>query len=140
MTLLLRESEIETFYNAALQCVAAWFEDAPSTEIVDLIEAFVLKGGVYGTRENRINIDQNKQGGKIKYFFSRVFIPYDNLKYKYPVLKKHKILLPLMWIVRLFSFASPQKRKRAQKDLLIQKGISEDSEITAEKMLKLLEI
>lgn len=137
---LLKESEVETFYNTAQQCINVWFDNAQTTEIVDLIELFVLKGGIYGTKENRISIDQNKQGGKVKYFFLRVFVPYNTLKYKYPVLQKHKALLPLMWLIRIISFISPKKRKRAQKELEIHKNISETAEKKTERMIKLLEI
>lgn len=137
---LLKESEVETFYNTALQCIRVWFNNAPTTEIVELIESFVLKGGVYGTRENRINIDLNKQGGKIKYFLSRIFIPYDTLKYKYTILQKHSILLPLMWVVRLFTFLSPQKRKIAKRELEIHQNISSTDEMKTERMLHLLDI
>ncbi len=136
----IKESEIDVFYRAALQCVDTWFGHAASTEIAELIEGFVLKGGVYGSRENRINLDQNKQGGKIKYFLSRIFIPYDTLKYKYPVLQKHPVLLPLMWIVRLFSLVSPQKRKRAKRELELHQNISDTAQMKAERMLQLLDI
>lgn len=137
---LLKESGVETFYNTARQCVSVWFDDGQTTESVDLIELFVLKGGVYGTKANRISVDQTKQGGKVKYFLSRIFVPYDTLKYKYPVLQKHKVLLPFMWFVRIISFVSPQNRKRAQNELQLHKNISDTAEKQTERMIKLLEI
>lgn len=140
LSTLLKESEVETFYDTARQCVSVWFGDAQTTEAVDLIEQFVLKGGVYGTKVNRISIDQTKQGGKAKYLLSRIFVPYNTLKYKYPVLQKCKVLLPVMWFVRIVSFVSPQKRKRAQSELEMHKNISESAEKQTERMIKLLEI
>lgn len=137
---LLRESGIEAFYNSAVQCVAAWFGQEAPSEVTELMEDFVLKGGVYGTRENRVSLERNKKGGKLGYYLSRVFIPYDSLKYKYPVLQKWKILLPFIWIGRLFGLLSPKKRKRAQKDMEMQKSITVTAEEATDKMLKLLEI
>ena len=137
---LMEETGLTTFYQSVLQCVGTWFGDETPTEVVGLIEAFILKGGVFGTRENRINIDQTRQGGKFQYYLSRVFLPYNTLKYKYPVLRKHKILLPLLWFIRIFSFLSPKKRARAQHDLQIQHAISADAEKSTNKMLDLLEI
>lgn len=133
-------TEIADFYRAAMQCVAVWFGDGESTEIVELMESFILKGGLFGTRENRLNIDQTRSGGKIKFFFSRIFLPYEKLKYKYPVLQKCKILLPVMWLVRIVSFISPQKRRRAHEEMEIQRNISENAERKTDKMLKLLKI
>lgn len=140
LLVLLKESGIDTFYSAALQCVEVWFDHEPPTEIVELIEAFVLKGGVYGTKINRMNIEQNRQGGKIKYFLFRVFLPYDTLKYKYKFLQKYKFLLPVAWMVRLFTFLSPQKRKRAKRNLQMYQMISDTEEMTTEKMLRLLDV
>lgn len=128
------------FFNTALHCIAVWFDNEDPTEIVEMIESFVLKGGMYGTQENRIMVNQNKQGGKIKYFLSRIFIPYDTLKYKYTVLRKHKVLLPFMWVVRWFSLFSPQKRKRTHRELVIHKNISETTETVTDRMLKILKI
>lgn len=140
LSILMKETGIDIFYNTALKCIDTWFGNSDSTEIVELIEDFILKGGVYGSRENRINVDQNKQGGKIKYFLSRIFIPYDTLKYKYTILQKHSILLPLMWVVRLFTLLSSQKRKRAKRELEIHQNISSTAEMKTERMLHLLDI
>lgn len=137
---LMEESEIAEFYHAAKQCIASWFDGAEATEIVNLMEDFILKGGIFGTKENRINIDQNKQGGKSKYYLSRIFIPYDKLKYKYTILQKHKYLLPLMWVVRLFSLISPETRQHAKTELDLQHGISETAEKSANRMLNLLKL
>lgn len=137
---LMKQAEIDVFYRSALQCLDVWFNNGAATETVDLIESYILNGGVYGNRENRINVDQNKKGGKRKYILSRLFLPYDVLKYRYPILKKHKILLPFIWVIRLFTFISPKKRKRAQRDLEIHNAISGNAEKTTDKMLKLLQI
>ena len=137
---LMKESGVDVFYATALQCVGAWFGDADSAEVVDLMENFILKGGVYGTKENRTSIERNVQGGKFKYFLYRIFIPYDKLKYKYPVLEKYKILLPLIWLIRPFSLLLPNKRKRAQMDLQFIKQTSDTAETQTAKMLKMLEI
>ncbi len=137
---LLKESQTEAFYNTALKCTDVWFSSKPSCETVDLVEAFVLKGGSYGTKENRINVENNVKGGKLSYLLSRIFVPYNSLKYKYVILQKHKILLPLMWVVNIFSYLSPERRKRAKKELELHKNISASSESKMSAMLKELGI
>ena len=47
------------------------------------------------------------------------------MKIRYPVLKKLPILLPFMWIVRLFS-AILFRRNNVKKDLGTMKGINEE--------------
>lgn len=136
----LKESNIETFFKTAMHCVSVWFENEKSDKTSNLIKDFVLHGGTYGTKENRISVDQHKQGGRCAFILSRIFIPYDTLKYKYKILEKHKYLLPVMWIVRLITLISPEKRKRAQREFLIQQGISSSKENNIAKMMDFLQI
>jgi hypothetical protein len=60
------------------------------------MEDYILRGGVFGNSENRILVQQQKKGGKLRYVLSRVFLSYDEIKFLYPVLQRHRWLTPLM--------------------------------------------
>ena len=48
---------------------------------------------------------------------SRMFIPYANLKRYYPVLEKHKWLMPIMQVRRWFMLLDPEVAKMAKSEL-----------------------
>ena len=54
---------------------------------------------------------------KIVYYLSRLFQPYELMKYEYPILEKKRWMLPLYYVVRLFKliknifFSSKQRKK-----------------------------
>lgn len=77
-----------------------WFGGAAPTAVTDQMTSYILRGGLYGSMENRITVQQQKQGGKLRYAASRIFLPYDTLKHHYPVLEQHRWLTPLMEVRR----------------------------------------
>ena len=97
---LLAAGGLTEFAAAAEKLTAVWLLDGTPSAISESMEEFLLSGGVYGTKQNRITIQQAKRGGKIGYAFSRIFLPYEILKFHYPVLQKHKWLLPVCEVRR----------------------------------------
>lgn len=64
--------------------------------------SFVMTSGTHGVTVHSIERGIRKNG-KAGFFFSRLFPPYASMKRQYPVLKKYQILLPFMWVARLFT-------------------------------------
>ena len=131
---LMRECGIERFYDASLRLTEVWFEGAESDSLTDSFGTFVLKGGVYGTQKNRVTVKRKEKGGKLSYILSRIFMPYESLKYRYPVLKKHKILTPFCQVARWFSVLSPKRRRSVKNELTNNASIT-DNEIDQVKAL-----
>ncbi len=77
-----------------------WFGDQVETEFTKKMSDYILIGGVYGSVANRIILQNELESGKGRYLLSRIFLPYERLKYQYPVLQKHKWLYPLFIFVR----------------------------------------
>lgn len=97
---LLEEGGLETFAQAAQRLSEVWLSGKDADELSLALQTYIVDGGVYGSTQNRMNVQQNRKGGKINYLLFRFFIPYDKLKFYYPVLQKHKWLLPFMWVRR----------------------------------------
>lgn len=97
---LLAEGGLGTFAKEMENLSEVWFSDAEPTELTKQIGSFILSGGAYGKQDRSIAIGQIQKGGKVKYMLHRVFLPYDALKYYYPVLQQHRWLLPVFEIVR----------------------------------------
>ena len=73
---------------------------------------YILRGNVYGSIDNTV-VNSIKKKGKLKYLFSLVFLPLNNMRIMFPILEKLPILLPLFWIIRIFrNLFSREHRKR----------------------------
>lgn len=126
----LAQCELEKFYDAVLDLIATWFEGKEGTPLTEKMGQFLLDGGTYGTRKQRILIKQQRKGGKLKYLLNRVFLPYGELKFRYRVLEKCPILYPVMlvcrWVELFFGGRLKRSVQEAQITLHSQKGQSEE--------------
>ncbi len=97
---LLQQGGLSKFAEVASDLSKVWFEDKKLEKLTQMMQTFILQGGVYGSTENRVAFEQQKRGGKAKYLLSRIFLSYDILKFKYPILQKHRWLMPVMQVRR----------------------------------------
>lgn len=107
----LEKLELDRFYRNIETVLGVWFEGREPDEMAEFITTYVMRSGAYGTHEAGVVAAGVKQmqigGGNAKrtrgrVFAKRVFLPYDGMTMKYPVLKKWPILLPVFWVVRWF--------------------------------------
>lgn len=113
---LLIKGGLLRFYKAILDLSHVWFDSKERSELSSEIEKYILVGGVYGTRKQGGLSSQLRAGGKFKYFMARIFMKYDDLAILYPVIKKHKVLVPFCHILRWFRaiFKSKKLAKEAK--------------------------
>ncbi len=121
---LLEKGKLLKFAMTARRLSNYWIESALPDEATLKMESFILSGGVYGTLENRIAVQQQKKGGRAKYALSKIFIPYDIIKFHYPILQKHRWLLPIMEVRRWFKLVFCGHVKRSIRELKLNKKIS----------------
>lgn len=133
---LLSEGGLDVFAKQAELLSEIWFGNAEHTEITRQMEEYILRGGVYGTSENRIAVQQQKRGGKVKYALSKIFIPYDVIKFHYPVLQKHKWLTPVMEVRRWGKLIFCGHLKRSVKELRYNNSISGNEAAQTQAFLK----
>lgn len=132
---MLEKAGLVKFYNVLISLGEYWFGDVENaSQTVLEMEKYILLGGAYGTVKQGALAGQAKKGGKLRYFWSRIFLPYESLAILYPVIKKHKALIPFCqiarWIAALF------KRKRIAKEI---KNVAESDREQIEKTKKLLD-
>lgn len=111
---LLGECDLVPFYRAVNDLTDVWFEGKEHTELTRQMEAYLLSGGVYGSRENSNASGAARRKGKFRYLWSVAFPPYSTMRMIYPVLQKHKILLPFCYLRRFFSKVFGKERKRVR--------------------------
>ena len=76
------------------------FEDSPlSSEEQEMFD-YILSSGTYGSLQNSVR-NQIEKRGRWGYLRSRLTLPWDVMKSRYPVLVKIPVLYPFCWMHRL---------------------------------------
>lgn len=133
---LLEQGHLLKFTQIAQKLSSVWLENAETDSTTKQLEEYILRGGVYGTDKNRISIQQQKSGGRIKYTISKIFLPYEQLKFQYPILKKYRWLTPLIEIVRWVELIFGGKAKQNMKELKSAQNVSVKENNNPEDFLK----
>lgn len=133
---LLASCNLLKFANSVRKLSSVWFGDSSHDLVTKQMEEYTLCGGLYGNTANRIMIDHQRKGGRIKYAFSKIFIPYSVIKYQYPILQKHKWLTPFMQVRRWFRIIFCGHLKRVIKELRFSNTISKEEATTTKTFLK----
>ena len=134
------ECNIKKFYYTMLELQDIWFGEGKHTKITKIIEEYILTGGVYGSIENKTAIKESEEGNKGSYILKRIFIPYNGMKYRYPIIKKHKSLYPAVLVLRLIEAMAPKRRKRALREIQMLKNLNENGENQIEEIIKFFEL
>lgn len=124
---LLVKGGLLKFAETAKSLSKVWLEGAESDALTERMGKYVLDGGIYGTNENRIVVQQQKTGGKLGYILSKVFLPYEVLKFHYPIIQKHKWLTPFMEVRRWFKLIFCGHFRRVKKELNYNQNIDKAS-------------
>lgn len=135
---LLSESGLLQFEHGVRTLSEVWFSNAEADELTKATESYVLKGGVYGNTENRVAFQQNKRGSKLKFAISRIFLPYEFLRFQYPVLQKQKWLLPICQVRRWFRLVFFGRVKRSVTEFRINQGLTDEKIKDTAELLKRL--
>jgi hypothetical protein len=120
---LLLQCDLLRFAEVSRHLSDVWFGNGKPNEITLQMQDFILKGGAYGASDNRVAIQQKKRGGRIGYFISRMIIPYERLKRYYPVLEKHRWMMPFYQIKRWFMLLDPKIAKMAKNEININRKL-----------------
>lgn len=124
---LLEQGGLLKFAQAARTLSRVWFADTPMDPISQQMQDYILRGGVYGNAENRVAVQQQQKGGKVRYVMDKVFLPYDVIKYQYPILQKYRWLTPIMQVRRWCKLLFCGHTKRVMRELEIVGNISDES-------------
>lgn len=137
---LLDKAGLLQFAKAAEQLSEVWIGNEPHTPISERLEQFILSGGIYGTVENRVAVQQAITGGKFSYIVSRIFLSYDELKLKYPNLEKRKWLFPFYQIKRWFRLLGKGKLKKSMQEAKTTSSVTTEENDQTTRLLKELGI
>lgn len=135
---LLEKGGLLKFAQASEFLSRVWLEDEPHVQESRWLEDYLLNGGVYGNKENKVVIQQGQTGSRFKYIMSRIFMPLEEMQYRYEVLKKHKWLYPFMIVRRCFEVLFKGDSKRIKKELQASEGISSEKQMESMQLIEYL--
>ena len=127
---MLKKGNIDVFADNAVKLSKVWFSNEEHSALTVKMQDFIIEAGSFGSHKTRLISNSQRSGGKFKFIFSRIFVPYSYLKRDYPFLEKFPILTPWCEICRLFSFLFGKKKKFKDKyieNLNIEAEASVDS-------------
>lgn len=133
---LAKDCGIMDFVSCADHLTDVWFGDGEHNDVSRRFEEYVLRGGVYGTFENRLSVSLGKKRGKLGYVLGRIFMPWKTLKERYPVLEKHRWLTPVFEVVRWGSLVFRGRTGRVVGELRVNATITESQSIKARELMK----
>ncbi len=134
--IILKKGGLLKFAENARLLSEVWFNGAKPTELILKMQDYILRGGVYGSSENRVAVAQAQKGGKKGYFLSRVFAPTEKLKRLYPILERQPWLMPFMQVRRWFLLLKPGVRSMAKRELAANKNTDQEKAVEMGLFLK----
>jgi len=135
---LLESGGLLTFAKCTEKLSEIWFSGAETDPMSQNLQEFVFSGGSYGGLKNRVAVNQAKQGGKFRNAMTRIVLPYDVMKYYYPILQKHKWLTPVYQIVRWCKLLFCGGVKRSVKELQTNADVSREEAGKTKELLDYL--
>lgn len=121
------------FYDSVLELLNYWFEDGTDGERVELMTQYIFSGGSWGKRENALQTEMLRKGKnttsrkqmRIKFYLHRLFPPRTAIMNGYPILKKAPLLLPFVWVVRIFDILLVKRNFGAKRKFFEAAGTEE---------------
>lgn len=132
---LFEEGGLMKFAGVARQLAEVWFGNGEHNAITKEVERYIFCGGVYGTMDNRVAVQQIRRGGKLRYAISRIWLPYDILKFQYPSLDGKRIFLPFYEVRRWGKLLFCGGTKRRVRELKLNSSKTKAEQLRTNEML-----
>jgi len=132
---LLEKGGLLTFARSAERMAEAWFSGGEKDALLLQVESYILGNSVHGSLDNVVLANRARHGSGFKALMAKVFLRYDVIKEYYPILKKHKWLLPFVEVYRWFRLLFGGSAGRVAHMVKENAAISEDEAAKIGNML-----
>ena len=136
---LCENAALLTFYEHVCRLSDVWFGNAAHDEATKSIEDFILRGGLFGSKEQR-SASNAARHGRTGFLLNTVFMPYQDLKRIYPALDGKPFLTPYYQMCRLINKLSNKRGKRAFQRAVDTYRHSQDEVDAVSELLSMLEL
>ncbi len=106
----LKLANLYEFHINTIKLCEYWFCNNEADDLIKAMATYVAESGWVGTVEQQKSTAlaetagsfNSKSATKIKKYMKMLFLPYEIMAEQYPILKKHKWLLPICYIYKAF--------------------------------------
>ena len=123
---LLQKGKLLKFARAAKKLSKIWFENEHYDHVARIMEEYVIRGGIFGTKSTRVTLHQKQKGSKWRYALWRILPPYSTIKNIYPILQSHPWMTPFAQIYRWVKIVVDGKARNAFEELTYSQNISRE--------------
>lgn len=136
---MLDDCGMRAFYENVRSVMKIWFADGKNTDISDRIIRYIFDGGVYGTQEQMAAVDRSRSG-KRGYILTRLFLPMEEMKISYKILKKYPFLAPYYHIRRIIKVVTDGRLGRSINEIKINNEMDKNKIDNIKDMLQQCEL
>ncbi len=122
---LLEKAGIYKFAEEIGRLADACFHGYEKDELQEALLYYILTGGVYGSVKNKSAVLKTEGENKFTYLLRRLFPSYSMMSYRYPVLRKAPVLLPVYWGVRIVQMLLAGNASRSLSEMKITSAASD---------------
>jgi len=117
-----------------------WMGEEPGDGDTDLLTAYIVEGGAYGTPEQRaqMTVVQKGCGRRFSYLFRRVFPKYRAMRLRYPWLARAPWLLPFCYPLRWVQVLCSRDREKIARDWKVAAELTDDRMKQTERVRELI--
>lgn len=113
---LLKSGNLLKFANKMETLCEIWFGDSETSSEFENVESYIIFGGTYGNAKNEAIVKSTVKTHKFSYLISRIWVPYETLKFEYPSLNGKKYLILFYQIHRWFRFIFTSKKRKFEEN------------------------
>ncbi|MBE6650782.1 MAG: hypothetical protein E7613_05665 [Ruminococcaceae bacterium] len=124
------------FEEISSELCEVWFSGKEHSPITEEYEKYILSSNAYGTHATFSAATQSRSKNKFVHITKRIFMPYSELKNKYPRLRGKPLLFPYYTVKRWTTLAKRDVSKRVKEEM----STSKDDIDALERLFKNLEI
>lgn len=120
------DAKLSVFYHHLQKLISYWFEGKQPDKKTLEISDFLISGSLFGTKENKIAVNQARSGGRFGFLRARLWWPYEDLKIQYPSLEGKRYLLLFYEIRRWLHILRPGKMTESLVELKMNQTIKKE--------------
>ncbi len=117
---------LTVFAGACEHLASVWFDDAQHTDLTEKMQEYLLGAGIFGSIENQVALEKSGKSKLLSGIFAHIWLPYGVIKYQFPVLLRHKWLLPICQVIRWFKLLFGGGLRRSMLRLRKNRNISDE--------------
>ncbi len=116
------------------------FRGGQGTELTSELIAYFFTGRMYGDVDTRVAMYKSEKKSTLSYLIHRIFPPHSTMAEQYKRLKKHPVLLPWYWVLRLVKKLFAKRIKSAANEARAAASVSDEKVLYIKELRSRLQI